>query len=155
VRALDHQQPIAQEMTRLVTIIGGIFCLTGLGLSVVASRHFARRWTFVRGSSVAPGVVIALREEPDGIQTQTFGYPRIRFRTTSGREVTFESGMALGGRGWRIGETVSVRYRDEHPETAECNGFLPLWGATDVSTVLAVVFLSVGSGLLLGWMGKL
>ena len=138
-----------------ITGIGTSFCLIGAGLSVIAVRHFLRRLAFFRTSSVAPGVIVALREEHDGMETQSFRYPRIRFRTASGQEVTFESEMARGGHGWRVGDSVSIRYRDTDPEVAEIDGFLTLWGASALFAVLAVVFLSLGSAILLGFLGEL
>ena len=90
--------------------------VSGAGLSLAAARHFIRRLAFIRNSAVAGGVVVALREERDGMDTQRVRFPRVRFRTASGRDVTFEAGMARGGAAWQIGEAVSVRYRVDHPE---------------------------------------
>ena len=138
-------------MTDLVTIVGGSFFLIGAGLSIVAGRHFIRRLAFIRSSAVVPGVVVALREERDGMETQRFRYPRVRFRTASGRETTFESGMARGGAAWRTGEVVSVRYRCDQPELAELDSFASLWGPTLLFALLAVVFGGVGFGVWFGF----
>jgi hypothetical protein len=121
--------------------------LSGIGVSVVAARHFARRLAFIRKSAVADGIVVALREERDGMDNQHASFPRVRFRAASGREVTFEAGMAHGAHGWHVGEVVSVRYRVERPEIAELDGFVALWGPTLVFTLLAVVFVGVGISL--------
>jgi uncharacterized protein DUF3592 len=121
--------------------------LSGVGLSVVAARHFIRRLAFIRKSAVADGVVVALREERDGTDNQRACFPRIRFRAASGREVTFEAGMARGADGWHVGEVVAVRYWVERPETAELDGFVALWGPTVVFALLAVVFVGVGISL--------
>ena len=72
---------MAEDITDLITIVGGILFLIGAGLSIVASRHFIRRLAFIRSSAVVPGVVVALREERDGMETQRFRYPRVRFHT--------------------------------------------------------------------------
>ena len=149
--ALAEQRRIEmEENASLVTVVGGVFCLSGLGLSAFAGLLFVRRQGFLRNSAVAPGVIVALREERDGTEVQTFRYPRIRFRTASGREVTFESAMASGGDRWKVGQTVAVRYRLDDPETAECDNTLARWGPTVLLALLAVVFLGVGSGLLSG-----
>jgi hypothetical protein len=132
----------------LATAIGTVFALIGAHLAVVAGRRFRDRLAFLRRSVVASGVVIALRSERDAMDNRNARYPRIRFHTASGREIAFESGMARGGTAWNIGDTVPVRYRRDHPETAELDGFAPLWGATALFTLLAVVFLGVGAGLL-------
>lgn len=124
--------------------------MIGVGLSLLAGRHFVGRRRSLCTSAVAQGVVVALREDRDGTEVQTLFYPRIRFQTGSGRQVTFESGVASGGNRWQIGDAVSVRYRVDHPETAECDDPLTLWGTTVLFVLLAGVFLSVGCGLLFG-----
>jgi hypothetical protein len=139
-----------EDITGLITIVGGVFFLIGTGLSIVAGRHFIRRLAFIRSSSVVPGAVVALREERDGTETQRFHYPRVRFQTDSGREMTFESGMGRGGDAWRTGEVVSVRYRRDQPEIAELDSFASLWGPTLLFALLAVVFVGVGVGV---WSG--
>lgn len=126
--------------------------MSGSGLALVALRNFSHRRAFIRGSSVATGVVVARRAEHDGADIQPLAYPRIRFQATSGREVTFESRMARGRSTWAVGESVPVRYRVAHPEIAELDSVAALWGATTLFAILALVFLAVGVGLWLGLM---
>lgn len=99
---------------------------------------------------MVPGIVVALNEARDGMDTQSVSFPRVRFRTDSGREVTFESGMARGGKAWAIGDTVPVRYQRDDPQVAEFNSFAALWGPTLAFGVLAAAFLVAGTALLLG-----
>ena len=99
---------------------------------------------------MALGVVVGLREERDGMESQSFSYPRVRFQAASGRDITFESGMARGGAGWKTGEVVSVRYQRDQPEVAELDSFASLWGPTSLFALLAGVFVAVGAGL---WFG--
>jgi hypothetical protein len=130
--------------------MSGIFGLSGVALSVVAGRYCIGRLEFIRRSAVVQGMVVGLREERDGMDARSVRYPRIRFQTVDGRDITFESDMARGGDTWRIGETLSVRYRLDHPETAELDSFAALWGATITFALLAFVFIAVGAGL---WWG--
>jgi len=131
--------------------MSAIFVVTGAGLFLVAARHFIRRLAFIRNSAVAGGVVVALREERDGMDTQRVRFPRVRFRTASDRDVTFEAGMARGGAAWQIGDAVPVRYRVDRPEMAEFDSVVALWGPTVVFALLAVVFVSVGVSLWFGF----
>ena len=135
----------------LVTAMSGIFSVAGVGLFVVAGRLFISRLAFIRRSAVAPGVVVALRETRDGMDTQSVRYPRVRFRTASGHDITFESGMALGGHAWQIGEAVPVRYRLDRPEVAEFDSLAALWGPAVALELLALVFMGVGAGLWFGF----
>lgn len=84
------------------------------------------------------------------MDTQRVRFPRVRFRTASGRDVTFDGGMARGGAAWAVGQAVSVRYRVDHPEVAELDSVVALWGSTVVFGVLAAVFLGLGVSLWLG-----
>ncbi|MGH2436250.1 MAG: hypothetical protein ACRDFA_04565 [bacterium] len=61
--------------------------------------------------------------------------------------------MAGSGRAWQLGETVSVRYLRDRPETAELDTFAALWGPTLIFALLAAVFLLVGGLLLSGLIG--
>lgn len=130
--------------------MGWLFIVVGAGLTLVAIRHFSDRRSFIRGSSVATGVVVALRAEPDGTDIQPLGYPQVRFQAASGREITFESRMARGGSAWTVGDSVSVRYLVAHPEIAELDSFVALWGATTLFAALALVLLAVGLSLWIG-----
>ena len=105
----------------------------------------------MRNSAVADGTVVALREERDGMDTQRVRFPRVRFRTTSGQDVTFEAGMGRSGAAWRIGEAMSVRYRVDRPEIAEFDSVAALWGPTVVFALLALVFASVAVSLWFGF----
>jgi hypothetical protein len=131
--------------------LSSIFVLSGAGLFVVATRHFSRRRSFLRNSAVAAGIVVALRDERDGMDTQRFRFPRVRFQTSSGRDVTFEAGMGRSGDGWRVGDAVSVRYRLDQPEIAEFDSSIALWGPTALFGLLAVVFVGVGVSLWFGF----
>ena len=122
----------------------------GLVLLGVAGRHFVRRRAFILGSSTAAGVIVALSEERDGQDTSNMRYAKVRFRTLSGRDVTFESEMGLGGEAYRIGSALPVRYRLDHPETAEVDSFMALWGAPLAFAVLGIVFLAIGVSVWLG-----
>jgi len=99
---------------------------------------------------VADGVVIGVREERDPTDVNLLYRPRIRFRTASGQELTFESSVASGETEWRVGAPIRVRYDTTNPVAAECDSAVALWGATALFALMALVFLGLGAGLLLG-----
>lgn len=136
---------------RLVTGVSLVFVVTGAVLCLIVARHGIRRWAFMRNSAVADGVVVALREDRDGMDTVRVRFPRVRFRTGSGRDVTFEAGMGRGGAAWHVGDSARVRYQVDHPETAEVDSVAALWGPTVALALLALVFLSVGLSAWLGY----
>jgi Protein of unknown function (DUF3592) len=77
-------------------------------------------------------------------------FPKVKFRTPSGREVIFQSEMGSSSEARRIGDTVAVRYRSEQPDVAEIDSFMPLWGLPVLFGGLGAVFLFVGLGILSG-----
>jgi hypothetical protein len=131
-----------------IAALGSLFGLIGAALLVAAGRQYTRRQAFLRGSAMASGIVVALTENRESDVVSYF--PKVSFRTPSGREVTFQSEMGSSEGAKQIGEPVAVRYRLHQPEDAELDGFMPLWGPTLVFGVLGVVFLFIGLGILTG-----
>jgi hypothetical protein len=131
-----------------VTVIGSIFALTGGAMLVAAGRQFTRRRAFVQQSTLAAGTIIALTENREGDEVSYF--PIVKFQTSSGREVTFQSEMGSSSEAGRIGDTVEVRYRPDQPDVAEIEAFMSLWGLTLLFGLLGVVFLFLGLGILIG-----
>ena len=113
-----------------------------------AGRQFARRRAFMRNSATASGTIVALTENRERDEISYF--PRVKFKTPSGREVTFESETGSTADAGRIGDTVTVRYRPDQPYVAEIDSFMSLWGLTLLFGSLGVGFLFVGLGLLVG-----
>lgn len=129
-----------------VAILSSIFALVGGAMLIAAGRQFTRRRTFIRHSAIASGTIVALTENRESDEISYF--PKIKFQTPSGLEVTFESEMGTSLETRRIGDTVAVRYRTDQPHTAEIDSFMSLWGLTLLFGVLGAVFLFVGFGIL-------
>jgi hypothetical protein len=136
--------------TNVFTLLSTVFVVTGAGMSVLARRHFVRRRAFVRDSTTATGVIVGFREDRNRDEISYF--PKIRFRTPAGREVTFESGAGSSHTSLQVGDTVEIRYRRDQPEIAEVASFAALWGPTLLFGMLGVIFLIVGIGILSGWL---
>lgn len=131
-----------------VMVLGSLFAAIGGALLLAGGWQFTRRRAFVRQSTTTVGTIVAVTEtrEHDDISY----FPKVRFRTPSGREVTFRSEIGRSWRAGRIGQTVAVRYRPDPPHGAEIDTFVALWGATLLFGGLGVAFLFVGLGILLG-----
>jgi len=131
-----------------VSILSGIFALIGGVMLVAAARQFARRRIFLRHSAIALGRIVSLTENREGDEISYF--PKVKFQTPSGREVTFQSAMGSSSEAGRIGHIVAVRYRSDQPHVAEINSFMSLWGLTLLFGALGAVFLFVGLGIVGG-----
>ncbi|MBC8032233.1 MAG: DUF3592 domain-containing protein [Pyrinomonadaceae bacterium] len=131
-----------------VTVVSSIFTLAGAALLVAAGRQFIRTRAFLRNSASAVGIVIALTEDRGGDEISYF--PRVTFKTPSGNDITFQSGMGSSSQARSIGDSVAVRYQPDQPQAAEIDAFMTLWGLTLLFGGLGVVFLFVGVGILTG-----
>jgi uncharacterized protein DUF3592 len=131
-----------------VTIVSSIFALVGAAMLVAAVKEFTRKRAFLRNSVIASGIVIALTENRERDEISYF--PTVKFQTSSGSDITFESAMGSSSQGKSIGDSVAVRYRPDQPHVSEIDAFMPLWGLTLLFSVLGVVFLFVGVGILTG-----
>lgn len=81
-----------------MTLLGAMFGAIGVVLGWVTWRHVARRRAFVQNSGLSAGVAIGLREERDGLEAQQFRYPKVQFRTSSGREVVLNPAWPTAAR---------------------------------------------------------
>jgi|SRR5688572_26422388 len=135
----------------LAPLLGSVFALAGAGLSLAAARQARRQRVFLAGSQRAPGRVIGLSAVPDSSSHSNHDYfPRIRFATPSGREVTFESRLGSEQPVWRVGDEVRVRFPANQPGRAEIDSFLALWGLTALLGGLGTAFLTLGIALVCG-----
>lgn len=131
-----------------VTVVSSIFALVGAAMLVAAVKQFTRKRAFLRNSAIASGIVIALTENRERDEISYF--PKVKFQTPSGLDITFQSAMGSSSEAKRIGDSVAVRYRPDQPHVAEIDAFMPLWGLTLLLSALGVVFLFVGVGILTG-----
>lgn len=133
-----------------MTIVSLVFTAAGAGLLLAAGQRGRRRMNFVSRSAVAPGKIVSLREDRGGEGICFF--PRVKFTTALGQEVTFESEMGSGAYDGKVGAPVRVRYQVDRPHVAEIDRFIALWGATLAFGFMGAVALFVGIGLLSGWL---
>ena len=131
-----------------VTVVSSIFVLVGAAMLIAAGREFTRTRAFLRSSATALGTIVALTENRERDENSYF--PKVEFRTHSGRGITFQSATGSSTAAKRIGDSVTVRYRIDQPQIAEIDAFLPLWGLTLVFGALGSVFALVGAGILTG-----
>ena len=113
---------------RTVRLLLGMFSVIGLGLlagGVYSVRHTRQ---FLQTAVSAPGVVIENIWRADQTQTRRRGmswafYPRIRFRTTDGREIYFLSSTGSRPPSYRVNEPVTILYDPRQPSNASIRSF--------------------------------
>jgi hypothetical protein len=126
----------------------GKFFLIPIGVSLVLGAGWSA-WstqTWIDRSDEAEGKVIEMvriRDRDDG------GYmfaPLVRFQTGDGRSIEFQSSLRSNPPGYRTGQTVTVLYDPDAPESAAIRGLFSLWlgfmGSIFTAIGTAMVFVS-------------
>ena len=103
----------------------GIFCAAGPVTLLVAAGTGIERALFIRSSSSAEGVVVALRGVPGSSKTSLA--PVFRFTAQNGMSFTVSSNIYQRPSTWQLGGRVRVLYQEEHPENAHIDSFWQLW----------------------------
>jgi hypothetical protein len=119
----------------LFAFVGGAIALGAGVLLGVRTVKFERR--AIRAS----GVVIDNVANMDGSQNQVCYYPKIRFRTNEGLDVTFISSSGNNDSGFRVGEAVTVLYDPQRPTRAVIDSFWSRWGLSVILIGLGLVAL--------------
>ena len=132
----------------LPLLLGSAFGAIGIVLAILGGRAWARTRELLRGARSAAGEIVQLIERPEG--GEVWFFPRVRFTTSEGVEITFESAMGSSGPTPRVGQTVAVLYRPEQPLRAEIASFLALWGTTALFAGLGATFALVGCASIAG-----
>ena len=136
------------------TVVSGVLVLVGAVMLVTASAVFSRRRMVFRSWATAVGVIVALRKEESidlGADVRsTVYYPKIKFKTDTGREIVFQSDTGSQPPVGQISDTVAVRYNRDNPYQAEINSFISLWGDMLVLAVLGSALLFVGLAIIFG-----
>lgn len=138
-------------MLRPARLIFTIFLGIGVAMLVAAGYSYLHTREFVASAVAADGVVIAnVWSTSSGRNRSAAAYPRVRFRTAAGREVTFVSGVGTNPPSYRAGESVEVLYDPGDPANARIHSFGSLYVLPLVFGILGTVFSLVG-GIPFAW----
>jgi hypothetical protein len=117
----------------------------GLVFSAMAGYFYLDSRHFVSKALHADGVVVAVRE---GSPYQFWTI--VAFKTGSGVPATFESkSPSRVSPRFPIGTRLDVLYNEHEPSNARINSFVDLWGLEFGFAVMGLVFLAIGSAMLL------
>ena len=120
----------------------GLSLLLGAAWSVWSTQKWIDRTDEVEGKVVE---MVRIRDRDDG------GYmyaPFVRFQTIEGRTVEFQSTLSSNPPGYRTGQTVSVLYDPDDPQSAAIRGVFSLWLTSIVLGFIGSAFLAVGTGMI-------
>ncbi|MBI5262580.1 MAG: DUF3592 domain-containing protein [Bradyrhizobium sp.] len=119
----------------------GVLLLLGAAYTAWTTRAWLARAVEVRGS------VIEMVRVRNSENTGYLFTPIVRFKTVAGRTIEFESGVRTNPPAYRTGQTVSVVYDPEEPQSAAIRGMISLWLMPMILSFIGSIFLLVGTAM--------
>jgi hypothetical protein len=125
----------------------GIFTAIGLGLLIGGVFAFQHTRRFLANAISVPGTVTEnVWQEQRSSNTSGRGdfYPRIRFRTTDGQEISFIANSGSNPPSYHVSQQVTILYDPQQPYHAYIQSFVDLWLLPTILCGLGMVFCSFG-----------
>jgi len=130
-----------RRIGKFVLIPIGLSLLLGAGWSAWSMQTWIDRTDEVEGKVIE---MVRIRDRDDG------GYmyaPLVRFETTDGNTVEFQSSLRSNPPAYRTGQTVSVLYDPEDPQSAAIRGVFSLWLTSMILGFVGFMFTAIGAGM--------
>lgn len=131
-----------RRIGKFVLIPIGLSLLLGAAWSVSSTKAWIAHATEVQGKVIE---MVRIRDRDDG------GYlyaPLVRFETTDGNTVEFQSSLRSNPPAYRTGQTVSILYDPEDPQSAAIRGVLSLWLTSMILGIVGFMFTAIGAGMI-------
>ena len=122
----------------VILFLVSIACLVAGIRALIAQRR--KRETF----TLTSGIVVALQKQVFNPGSGGVYCPTIEFTTASGETIRFESSFGTMPASHQVGQTVSVRYDPNNPDSAEIESRLSNWLAPGCFMVFALGTLFFG-----------
>jgi hypothetical protein len=132
-------------MARTIVWISWMFAIVGAGLLGGAGYWTSRVADFERRAACAEGTVVELVRSGSG---NTYS-PRVRYRTYSGAERTYQSSVSSSPPRFAVGDRVDVLFDPGNPADVRIRSFLDLWFGPTLLGGLGSIFGAIGAGMLL------
>jgi len=132
----------------------GLYCFAPIGvlLLLVTASIISSKTAWLARAVEVQGTVIEMHRFRNDEGTGYLYYPVVRFATAEGKTLEFESSTRTYPPAYRTGETVTVVYDPDEPQSATIRGFISLWLGPLIAGFVGCVFLAVGAAMTLaGW----
>jgi|HubBroStandDraft_6_1064221.scaffolds.fasta_scaffold113456_1 hypothetical protein len=133
----------------LFAVVGLIFVSAGIGIFLHTRRFVA---TAVSVSGMVTENIWRLSPSSRRDTSSSVFYPRIRFRTDDGQDITTITNTGSYPPAHHINEAVTILYDPQQPYHAVIRSFAELWMLPLVFSGLGLLFLSIGAGPIV-WKG--
>lgn len=130
--------------------VGPLFAGGGALFLLIAIGTAAYTVYFVHTALRAGGSVVEMQQTTDKDSGDVLYAPTFQFRDSAGVSHTVASTVYQSPPAFHVGDTVSVIYLANHPDSARINAYWDVWGFTTVFGILGVVFSAIGLGIIWG-----
>ncbi len=122
------------EILQLLPLIGTIMLCSGVGL-------FFHRYFFLKNALTTNGEVIQLLYSRGGPGEGGVYFPLIKFSTSTGKIITFQSSVGKNPAAYSVGDKVPVLYQESAPKEARINSLCEIWWLPVTLTVAGILFI--------------
>lgn len=134
-----------QGIMQILCSIGKyVFLPLGAVLLAGAVYVFSDTRAWLARSVEASGSVIEIVRVRDRDTGGLSFAPVVRFATADGKAIEFQSSMQTSSPAYQTGQTVTVRYDPQKPNSAAIAGLFSIWGVPMILGFVGAVFLAVG-----------
>lgn len=131
----------------LLTIIGPIFLVVGLGLLVGSFGAYTRTKRFLATAREARAEVVGMDERHGGSGQSRSYHPILRYRTQEGVTKELVSPVGSNPPRYKKGDSVAVLYDPAKPDDMRIHSFGSVWIVPLILAFVGVIFIVVGSVL--------
>lgn len=126
----------------LVSVVGVIFFLVGLGLAAAGVSAIFKTRRQVAESAGAVGTVTGFGRRA-GRNCWVY-CPQVAFIDAGGRKIEFESKVGAQPPSFAVGQQVQIIYQKSDPHKAEIDSFTTLWLMPGCLVMMAFLFIFMG-----------
>ena len=133
---------------KALRLIFGIFTVLGVVFLIIGAATYLHTRRFLDTAVAAEGVVLEnlgrMDNSSNNYGSSRYYYPRIRFRTADGQDISFVSSSGSNPPSYSINETVKILYDPGQPDRAMVHSFVGLWLLPTIFGGIGAVFASIG-----------
>ena len=130
------------------SIIGCLITLVALGFFIGAVITYMRQSRQLAERASTQGEVVALERRVMRAGSSGVYCPVVKFRTTAGQEIQFESDFGTLPASHKVGQSVTVSYDPADPQKAEISSSLSRWLMPGILAFMGLIALCLGGSFL-------
>ena len=131
----------------MLTIIGPIFLVVGVGLLLGCFGAFTRTKRFLASALEARAEVVRVEERHGGSGQSRSYHPILRYRTQAGATKEIVSSVGSNPPRYKKGDSLAILYDPARPDDMRIHSFANVWIVPLILGFVGVIFIVVGAVL--------